>query len=123
MNSPKVTEHLANERTFLAWVRTGIALMGFGVLIVRLRYFELQLSSIGAPPHHPSHGRATLLGLLFAVFGLLAVMFSAITYSKTRAMIDDGNYQPPSRIVMTCVAVLSVLGIGTVAYLLTLGDS
>ncbi|BDI32983.1 hypothetical protein CCAX7_50340 [Capsulimonas corticalis] len=122
MTTPKVTEHLANERTFLAWVRTGIALMGFGVLIVRLRYFELQLASVGAPAHHVSHGRATLLGLLFAVFGLVALMFSAITYAKTRAMIDDGNYRPPSRIVMTFVAVLSLLGLATVAYLLALGD-
>ena len=33
-----INEHLANERTFLAWVRTSIALMGFGVVIARLRF-------------------------------------------------------------------------------------
>ena len=37
-NSSRVRDHLANERTYLAWMRSAIALMGFGVVIVRLRY-------------------------------------------------------------------------------------
>ena len=36
-----VRDHLANERTFLAWVRTAIALLGFGVLIAKLRFLEI----------------------------------------------------------------------------------
>src|ERR1700689_5438043 len=34
----RVRDHLANERTYLAWTRTGVAIMGFGVVIARLRY-------------------------------------------------------------------------------------
>jgi len=37
-------EHLANERTFLAWIRTSIALMGFGFVIVKFTLFLKQLS-------------------------------------------------------------------------------
>jgi putative membrane protein len=33
-----VRDHLANERTYLAWIRTGIATMGFGVVIAKLRF-------------------------------------------------------------------------------------
>ncbi len=38
-NSSRTREHLANERTYLAWIRIAIAMMGFGVVIVRLRLF------------------------------------------------------------------------------------
>ena len=37
-NANSARDHLANERTYLAWIRTAVALMGFGVVIVRLRY-------------------------------------------------------------------------------------
>ena len=47
----------ANERTFLSWMRSAIALMGFGVVIVRLRAFH--------PPLLPSPGNGWKLGLLF----------------------------------------------------------
>jgi putative membrane protein len=39
-NSSRIRDHLANERTYLAWMRSAIALMGFGVLIARLRMFQ-----------------------------------------------------------------------------------
>ncbi|CBN54906.1 MULTISPECIES: YidH family protein [Kamptonema] len=50
-NPSRVRDHLANERTYLAWMRTAIALMGFGVAIVRLRilyqFSKLMLQSWG----------------------------------------------------------------------------
>lgn len=42
-NSSRIRDHLANERTYLAWMRSAIALMGFGVLIARLRMFQALL--------------------------------------------------------------------------------
>jgi putative membrane protein len=42
-NPSRVRDHLANERTYLAWMRSAIALMGFGVVIVRLRHFQAPL--------------------------------------------------------------------------------
>ena len=42
----KVREHLANERTFLAWIRASIALMGFGFVIVKFAVFLRQASII-----------------------------------------------------------------------------
>ena len=68
-SADRVREHLANERTYLAWMRSGIALMGFGVLIVRLRILR--------PPIAPQPpGTAWKLGLAFALVGLLTVLFS-----------------------------------------------
>lgn len=47
-NSSRVRDHLANERTYLAWMRTAVALIGCGILIGRLRYLLApNLSGIG----------------------------------------------------------------------------
>lgn len=56
-SSDRVREHLANERTYLAWMRTAIALMGFGVVIVRIQVFR--------PPLLPNSGNSWKLGLFF----------------------------------------------------------
>lgn len=63
-----VLEHLANERTYLAWMRTAIALMGFGVVIVRLRIFNALLT--------PYPGNGWKLALVFSLIGLVTVLFS-----------------------------------------------
>src|SRR5207245_6322557 len=44
LTSKKVTDHLANERTFLAWIRTGLAIIGFGFIVDR---FGLLMREIG----------------------------------------------------------------------------
>ena len=61
LNPSRVRDHLANERTYLAWMRTAVALMGFGVVILRLRYL--------IPPQMPRTGQGWKLGLLFALIG------------------------------------------------------
>lgn len=66
LNPSRVRDHLANERTYLAWMRSAIALMGFGVVIVRLRAFH--------PPLLPHPGNGWKLGLLFSLVGLLTVL-------------------------------------------------
>ena len=53
MTEDHTRDHLANERTFLAWVRTSIALMGFGVVIAKLRFLVLDTGLRGCPDHPP----------------------------------------------------------------------
>ena len=40
----KISDHLANERTFLAWIRTSVGLMGFGFVVVKFSIFLKQIS-------------------------------------------------------------------------------
>lgn len=120
MSEARVREHLANERTLLAWVRTGIALMGFGVVIAKLR-FLIVTATTGAQSVSPQAGtRSTLLGLGFAGVGLLTLVFAAVHYEHTRRAIEAGDYQPSGRILIAFVAVLFLLGVASVAYLLAL---
>lgn len=112
-NPNRVRDHLANERTYLAWMRSAIALMGFGVLIVRLRILRPPLA-----PQAP--GAGWRLGLAFSLMGLLAVLFSALHYFAVRDHIEEDTYEPPDRwVILSSLAVVS-LGIGVIYYVFTI---
>ena len=112
---PNTRDHLANERTFLAWFRTAISLLGFGILIAKLRFLE------GGSGLAPGAGvRSTRLGLAFAVGGLLTLVLAAWQFYRTKRLIDDGAYQSPVVVLLTFAAVAFVLGLVSVAYLVTI---
>lgn len=110
--SDRVRDHLANERTYLAWMRSAIALMGFGVLIVRLRILR--------PPMAPQPpGSGWKLGLAFSVVGLLTVLLSTQHYFAVRNGIDEDTYQPPDRWVIVSSLAIVLLGLGVIYYVFT----
>ncbi len=112
-NSNWIRDHLANERTYLAWMRSSIALMGFSVVIVRLRILQLPL----APP---PPGNGWKLGLAFALVGLLTVLFSTQHYFQVSRSIDQDTYQPASHWVLLSSLTLLLLGAGVFYYVFTI---
>lgn len=110
--SSRVTNHLANERTFLAWLRTAIAMMGFGILIVRLRSSISSGASRG--PIHVAQ-----VGLLFALIGLGMVGFALWNYFATRRAIDNDAYRANATGIVVFAAFILLLGVFVVAYLFT----
>lgn len=114
-NPSRVRDHLANERTYLAWMRTAISLMGFGVVIVRLRVFH--------PPLLPTPGNGWKLGLLFSVVGLLTVLLSTKHYFGVRHDIDYDTYEPTDRWVILFSLAIALLGAGVIYYIFTVPSS
>lgn len=110
-NPSRVRDHLANERTYLAWMRSAIALMGFGVVIVRLRYFQI--------PQLQRPGTGWKLGLLFALIGLMTVLVSTLYYFAIRYAIDDDTYEPSSRRVILFSLIIMLLGVGVIYFVFT----
>lgn len=110
LNPNRIRDHLANERTYLSWMRSGIALMGFGVLIVRMRILH--------PPMAPQGpGNGWKLGLAFSVVGLLSVLLSTQHYFVVRDDIEEDTYESPDRwVILSSLAVL-LLGLGVVYYI------
>ncbi|MCG5061522.1 MAG: DUF202 domain-containing protein [Limnoraphis sp. WC205] len=111
LNPSRIRDHLANERTYLAWMRTAIALMGFGVVILRLRAFH--------PPLVPRPGYGWKLGLLFSVVGLLTVLLSTQHYFVVRRDIDEDTYEPPDRWVIVFSLAVTLLGAGIIYFVFT----
>lgn len=114
-------DHAANERTFLAWVRTAIAVMAFGFLVQKFDLFlRIAANSIGArsiPPHTQIVG--TVAGLLLIVLGGAMMIFAAIRFRKTTLDIDaeDVRAGPGARLDIILVTLLLLLGAILFVYL------
>ncbi len=100
----RTRDHLANERTYLAWMRTAIALIGFGVLIARLRYL--------VSPDVPGTGQGWLVGLGLSSIGLITVLLSTWHYFAVLDAIETNTYEPNSRWVILFSLVVTLLGAG-----------
>ncbi|CCD90989.1 conserved membrane hypothetical protein [Bradyrhizobium sp. ORS 375] len=114
-------DHAANERTFLAWIRTSIAVMAFGFLIER---FDLMLSAAGlatdaAAPRGPARQLANIVGLSTIAMATLLFVLATIRFLRSAAMIDSEEERqiPGSRMDIVLGGLLSVMGIALVLYL------
>lgn len=111
LNPSRIRDHLANERTYLAWMRTAIALLGFGVVIVRLRIFQVPLA--------PTPGNGWKLGLVFSLVGLITVWLSTAHYFSVRRDIEEDTYEPTDRWVILFSLAIMILGSGVIYYVFT----
>ena len=115
------TDHAANERTYLAWVRTAIAVMAFGFVVERFDVFLRVARASMAPYGHrwlsSTLGEATGLGLMAA--GMAMVILATIRFLRTRREIDDPapRIGEGSRLDLALAAMLLLLGCALVAYL------
>lgn len=113
-------EHQANERTFLAWLRTSVALIGFGFAIARFGLFLRQISTAithQSPPIDPIFNSETL-GLSLVIFGIAVIALAAWRYGQVFQQIEQGDYRPNPFTVwlMTCVVIF--LGLLSIPLLL-----
>lgn len=115
------TDHLANERTFLAWVRTGIALMGFGFVIVKFALFIRQLSSMLVPDKQiPDQGKgySAVIGVVMVVLGALMIALSYFRYRNIEKQLNNNDYYPSGWLAATVTFSLIAGAILLVLYLL-----
>ena len=118
----KVTDHLANERTFLAWVRTALGLIGLGFVLARmglfLRRFALTASELA--PTRPGSDLAgdaraghefVVTGVVFLVLGTAFAAASGWSYGRNRRAIDADSFEPARGPVAVLTAVVLLGGL------------
>jgi putative membrane protein len=89
--------HQANERTMLAWLRTGIALMAFGFAIARFGVFLRQVAAIGSVPLRGSTSLGSAwVGAALVALGMVANLLATVRYGRVRAAIERGDVGAPS---------------------------
>jgi putative membrane protein len=90
-------DHAANERTLLAWIRTGIALMAFGFAIARFGLFLRQVAQVGQV--HPNVVRgfgSSWFGVVLVVLGLVTNAAAVARYSLVRRALEERRSIVPS---------------------------
>jgi len=108
------TEHLANERTFLAWIRTGLGLLGLGFVLARMGLFLRQLATAGLPDARPRFrgGQEFMVsGVVFLLLGIAMCAWSAWRYQQTRRQIDANRFEPAGRSILVLSGVIVVGGV------------
>lgn len=106
-------EHQANERTFLAWLRTSLALIGFGFAIARFGLFLRQLNTVitqQQPTIHPLFNSENL-GVALVIVGVVAIALAAWRYNQVFWQIEQGDYRPNRLPVWILTAVVMILGL------------
>ncbi|MGC2474599.1 MAG: DUF202 domain-containing protein [Candidatus Sulfotelmatobacter sp.] len=122
INPNRARDHLANERTFLAWVRTGAAIVVFGFAIGRFSIALRQLTALQGHPMHRS-GLSVWMGATSIVLGVVLVVAGLVRYRKTRQRLDEGTFEPAG-FVLDLVTILTVLfGLVLAAYLIYIENS
>lgn len=114
-------DHSANERTFLAWVRTAIAVMAFGFLVEKFDLFlEFAASSMtGRTLSLPGHEFGDIAGLALIVLGTAMIAVAAARFLITAKNIDREEPYPGTgtRIDVALAFLLVLLGCALFLYL------
>src|ERR1700758_3352046 len=116
-NANRARDHLANERTFLAWMRTGIAVVVFGFAIGRFAIAMRQLTEMEGHGQRTA-GLSVWMGMSSIIAGVVMVVAGLLRYHKTKTQLDAGRFQPAGFLV-DLVTILTVLfGLGLAGYLI-----
>ena len=116
---PDIREHLANERTLLAWIRTSIGIMAFGFVVVKFSLFIRQISLLlGKDIIVPPHGHSSLIGILLVVVGAVILILAYIKYHRTEKQITSSNFRPSSSLISYLTLTLIIISILLILYLI-----
>jgi putative membrane protein len=112
----RYTDHAANERTFLAWIRTGLAVIAFGFFLVKLNVF-VDATGGGSPPHPVADNAdaftaiaAHYAGLAMVATGIVIIGRSSAGFERVRRAIDRDEVirMPRSRAESLLAAALAI---------------
>ncbi|HYQ47755.1 MAG TPA: DUF202 domain-containing protein [Thermodesulfovibrionales bacterium] len=112
--------HMANERTFLAWIRTSIAIMAFGFVVEKFGLFLRQISSylmltdglhrgVAEKTSGFSQSYSAVLGVVLVGFGAIMGLLAFIRYKKVERQIDNDTFQPS--VILDLLLMISLLAV------------
>lgn len=115
----QLSDYLAAERTFLAWIRTGLALMGFGFVVARFGLFLqlLQVRQTGAT--RPSTGLSLWFGTALIALGVVVDVASSWRHWRLVQELNCGetDTKRPSTLAIAVALIMAAVGVAMAIYL------
>ncbi len=112
--------YFAAERTFLAWIRTGLGLMGIGFAVSRFGLFLRQLSATDSNLPTRTTGLSLWSGVALVALGIIVTLSSVLRHLQLIHELSSGTWQPGriSRDAVILGLILAAIGIGMAIYLI-----
>jgi uncharacterized protein (DUF302 family)/uncharacterized membrane protein YidH (DUF202 family) len=120
-----LSDYLAAERTLLAWIRTGLALMGFGFVVARFGLFLEQLQTMQRGTPLQSYGLSLWFGTALITVGVIVNIFAGWHHFRLVRELDRGE-TAHSRSFIQAVAIaffLALVGLAMAIYLVSVRSS
>ena len=111
--------YLAIERTFLAWLRTGVSLMGFGFVIARFGLFLRELALQKVEVKDPHAGLSLPAGISLIAIGIIVAIVAAIRYYRHIRALDRGEFRKTFDMgfAILVAGLLALIGLSVAIYL------
>jgi len=119
-NASRASDHLANERTFLAWVRTGVAIVVFGFAIGRFAIAIRQLAQIQGRESR-TEGLSVWFGTVAIIGGVLLTLAGWLRYRRTRDLLNSGKFESAGFVIDLAGILTALFGLALAGYLVYIG--
>ena len=113
-------DHLANERTLLAWIRTSVGIMAFGFVVVKFSLFIKQISILLGQNAilPPQQGYSSMIGILLVMVGAIVLLFAYIKYKQTEKQLNNDTFQSSSKLIFALTFIIFAISILLILYLI-----
>jgi putative membrane protein len=118
----RATEYLANERTFLAWIRTSIAVISAGFVISRFTVWIHETESLRAQTPAPFH-KSVIVGVAMMALGAILALLAVWRYHIVNRCIEEGHVKADRGLVILVTTFVVLLATGMILFILLAPES
>jgi putative membrane protein len=115
----RATEYLANERTFLAWIRTSIAIISLGFVVAKFSVWLRELAARLDPQMQaPRAGASLPIGVTLMALGSVLAILAAWRYHVVNRDIERGEVKADRGLVVLVTLMVTLLSVSMIVYML-----